>query len=102
MGSNSNSDINAAYVASWQEKNPLLKDLKINGTSLSYKDETIDIKNIYMQDILMNPNIFNNIYKMDSKVLFDLIKLHTWAMKIKERDLENKVRRLKTYEQQYS
>lgn len=97
MSGKSNIDINAAYVASWQEKNPLLKDISLENNILSYKNEKINIEDIYMQDILMNANTFNSIYKIDGKVLFDLIKLHTFAIKIKERDLKIKLRRLKEY-----
>lgn len=93
-----NSKINAAYVASWKEKNPKLFDLKMDGKHLIYYNEKLDISEIYMQDILINPNIFYNITTIESKDLFAIIKLHVYAIKIKEKELEEKTRRMKEYE----
>ncbi len=98
MGGVSNKYINAAYVASWKEKNPKLHDLETDGNFLIYNNEKLDIRNIYMQDILINPNIFYGIINMESKDLFNIIKLHTCAIKIKEKELMEKVRRIKEYE----
>ncbi len=98
MSGNTNKEINAAYVASWKEKNPKLRELETDGRYLKYKEEKIDIQNIYMQDILMNPTLFNTIPYIDADVLFDLIKLHMYAIEVKEKNLVEKVRRMKEYE----
>lgn len=102
MGSNSNIDINAAYVATWKAKNPNLFDLNVKDHFLIYQNEKIDISEIYMQDILINPNLFQSIYFIESKDLFTIIKLHIDAIKIKERTLKEKVRRRKEYDYQYA
>lgn len=98
MSSNNNDKINAAYVALWKEKNPKLKDIKTDGHFLIYKNEKLDIHDIYMQDILINPNTFYGIETMDGNDVFQLIKLHVYATKIKEKELQEKTRRLKEYE----
>lgn len=99
MSSNNNDQINAAYVASWKEKNPKLNDIETNGHFLIYKNEKIDISNIYMQDILKNPNIFYSIDTIESKDLFKIIKTHIYSVLSKEKSLEEKVRRYQEYEQ---
>ena len=102
MGSNDILHINAAYVASWKKVNPKLYDLNTDGRYLYYKDEKIDISEIYMQDILSNPNLFYSIDNIDSKDLFNIIMIHVNAIKIKEKELKEKVRRLSNYEQHYN
>ncbi len=98
MSGNSNKEINAAYVASWKEKNPKLLELETDGKYLKYKNEKLDISNIYMQDVLINPNTFNDIPYMEVQDLFMIIKLHVYAIHVKEKQLQEKVRRLKEYE----
>lgn len=98
MGSNNNSQINAAYVATWKQKNPKLDDLNTDGSYLICGKEKLDIRDIYMQDILSNPNIFYSIEAIESKDLFNIIKIHVCAIQIKEKELEAKVRRMKEYE----
>lgn len=98
MSSNSNTDINAAYVASWKEKNPKLFEFETDGKYLKYQNEKIDISDIYMQDILMNPNTFNAIPVIEAKDLFELIQLHIYGIQVKEKELLKKARRLKEYE----
>lgn len=98
MSGNSNEKINAAYVALWKEKNPKLKEMKTDGHFLICKNEKLDIHDVYMQDILLNPNTFYGIETMEENDLFQLIKLHVYATKMKERELEEKTRRLKEYE----
>lgn len=98
MSSYSNEKINAAYVASWKEKNPKLVELETNGKYLIYRDKKIEIQDIYMQDILINPNTFNSIPIIEAEDLFNLIKLHVYAIQIKEKELQKKVRRMKQYE----
>lgn len=98
MSGNSNKEINAAYVASWKEKNPKLFALETDGKYLKYKDEKIDIREIYMQDVLINPNLFHSISYIEAEVLFNIIKLHAYAIQVKERELEEKVRRMKEYD----
>lgn len=97
MGSNNNYRINAAYVASWKQKNPKLQDIETDGHYLIYKDKKIDISNIYMQDVLKNPNIFNSIEVIDSETLIRIIEVHIYSMRIKEKELEEKVRRYNEY-----
>ena len=99
MSGYSNEKINAAYVASWKEKNPKLFELETDGKYLKYKEEKIDIQEIYMQDILYNPNTFNAIPYIEAEDLFELIKLHTYAIQVKEKELTEKARRLKEYEE---
>lgn len=98
MSGNNNIQINAAYVASWKTKNLKLLELKTDGHFLTYQNKKIDISEIYMQDILMNSNTFNFIYSMEAKDLFRIIELHTHAIQMKEKELENKVRKIKEYE----
>lgn len=98
MSGNKNEDINAAYIAFWKQKNPKLNDIETDGKTLSYHNEKIDITDIYMQDILKNPNIFYSIDTMESKTLVDIIKVHVYAILIKEKELEEKVRRYNEYE----
>lgn len=98
MSGNKNEDINAAYIAFWKQKNPKLKDIQTDGRVLTYRDEKIDITNIYMQDILKNPNIFYSIDTMESQTLIDIIKVHVYSIMIKEKELEEKVRRYNSYE----
>ncbi len=97
MSGNNNISVNAAYVASWKEKNPLLFELKTDGKYLTYQNQTIDISTIYIQDLLFNSNLLNSIPFIEGKELFDVIKLHTEAIKIKEMELEEKTRRLQAY-----
>ena len=97
MSSNEFSKINAAYVASWKERNPKLMEIKTDGQFLTYQNEIIDIRDIYMQDILSNPRIFHSITTMDAEDLFTIIKLHVCAIEMKERKLLNKARRMKEY-----
>lgn len=98
MSSNNNNQINAAYVALWKEKNPNLKEINTDGRYLVYQNEKLDIQDIYMQDILLNPNIFVEINTMNEKDLFQIIKLHVYATKMKEKELLEKARRLREYE----
>ncbi len=98
MGSNNNYEINAAYVASWKEKNPKLKDIETDGHYLNYHGEKIDISNVYMQDILRNPNIFYGMDTMESDDLIKIIKVHIYSILLKEKELEEKVRRYNEYE----
>lgn len=97
MGSNNNYRINAAYVASWKQKNPKLQDIETDGHYLIYKNKKIDISNIYMQDVLKNPNIFNSMEVIDSETLIRIIEVHIYSMLIKEKELEEKVRRYNEY-----
>jgi hypothetical protein len=97
MSGNNVIQTNAAYVANWKERNPKLSDLKTDGRYLEYNNERIDISEIYMQDILSNPNLYYSINYINSNDLFNIIKIHVQAMKIKERELERKVRRAKEY-----
>lgn len=94
-----NKKINAAYVASWKEKNPKLADIKIEGNFLVYQNEKVDISEIYMQDILLNPYTFHSITTMEAKDLFTVIKLHVEARQMKEKSLVNKVRRIKNMDE---
>lgn len=96
--SSKQNDINAAYVASWKEKNPKLKELEIDGKYLKYLKQKVNIQNIYMQDILINPYIYHSIPNIEAQRLFNIIKLHVLSIKMKEKNLEEKVRRLKEYE----
>ena len=98
MSSYDNSQINAAYIAFWKQKNPKLHDLETNGYLLKYKNEQLIISEIYMQDILKNPNIFYSIDTIESDDLFKIIKVHTLSMYLKELELEEKVRRYNEYE----
>ncbi len=98
MSGSNNSQINAAYVASWQQKNPKLFEIKTDGHYLTYKNEKIDISDIYMQDILRSPNIFYSIENMECEDLFKIIKVHVYSMLIKEKQLKEKVRRYREYE----
>lgn len=98
MSGNNNYQINAAYVASWQKINPKLKTLKTDGHYLQYLEDKIDLSGIYMQDILSNPNLFYSINTIESEDLFNIIKIHVNSIKIKERELKEKVRRLNEYE----
>ncbi len=98
MSGNNNKDINAAYIAFWKSKNPKLNDIETNGKVLTYHNEKINITDIYMQDILRNPNIFYSIDTMESKTLVDIIKVHIFAILLKEKELEEKVRRYQEYE----
>jgi hypothetical protein len=100
MSSNNIITINAAYVATWKKMNPKLKSLKTDGHYLEYNNEKIDISNIYMQDILNNPNLYYSINSIEAVDLFNVIKLHIIAMNIKEKELEEKVRRYNEYEYQ--
>ena len=94
---NSNQNINVAYVTSWKERNPQFSLLQTDGHYLMYQNQKIDIRDIYMQDILLNPILFQNIYQLKAQELFDVIRLHVDAMKMKEKDLANKTRRLQEY-----
>lgn len=98
MSGNDNFQINAAYVATWKQENPKLLDLKTDGHYLYYQNEKLDISDIYMQDLLSNPNLFYSIRTIDGKDLFNIIKIHVNAVKIKEIELKEKVRRLNEYE----
>ncbi len=98
MSGNSNKEINAAYVASWKEKNPKLSLLETDGKYLKYMEEKIDIQDIYMQDVLINSNLFHNIPYIDANKLFNIIKLHVYAIQVKEKELKEKVRRMKEYD----
>lgn len=98
MSGNDNFQINAAYVASWKQVNPKLLNLKTDGHYLYYRDEKLDISNIYMQDVLNNPNLFYSMDTIEEQDLFNIIKIHVNAIKIKEEELKNKVRRLNEYE----
>lgn len=95
MSGMNNSKINAAYVATWQQNNPQLLELKTDGSYLYYQNEKLNIQDIYMQDILSNPNVYQSINKITARDLFNIIKLHAYAIKIKEIDL---IRRMKIYE----
>ncbi len=98
MSSYDNSQINAAYIAFWKQKNSKLNDLETDGYILKYKNEQLRISEIYMQDILRNPNIFYNMDIIEGSDLFKIIKVHTYAMQLKELELEEKVRRYNEYE----
>ena len=98
MGSNDNCKINAAYVASWKKKNPKLQDIETDGHYLFYINNKLDISEIYMQDILKNPNIFYSIDTMTSELLYKIIKVHIHSILIKEKQLKEKVRRYNEYE----
>lgn len=102
MSGNDNFQINVAYVASWKQVNPKLFDLKTDGRYLYYKDEKLDISDIYMQDILNNPNLFYSMDNIESNDLFNIIKIHVNAIKIKEKELKEKVRRMKEYDPYYN
>lgn len=98
MGSENNYKINAAYVASWKSRNPELKKLDTDGRFLNYENEQLDINNIYMQDILKNPNIFHSIDTIPCDILFKIIEVHIYSILIKEKELKEKVRRYNEYE----
>lgn len=98
MSSNDNFQINAAYVASWKQVNPKLCEIKTDGRYIYYQNEKLDIRNIYMQDLLNNPNLFYSMDTIEGKDLFNIIKIHVNAIKIKEKELEDKARRLSEYE----
>lgn len=98
MSSNTSYTNNAAYVASWKERNPKLSELKTDGHYLEYQHERIDISEVYIQDILSNPNLFYSIDNIECVDLFNVIKIHVKAIQIKEKELEEKVRSLKEYE----
>ncbi len=93
MSSNDNCKINAAYVASWKKKNPKLQEIETDGHYLFYKKNRLDISEIYMQDILKNPNIFYSMDTMSSELLYKIIKVHIQSILIKEKQLKEKVRR---------
>lgn len=95
MSSFDNSKINAAYVASWKQANKKLEELKTDGKTLYYQDKTLNIQDIYMQDLFSNSNLFYSMNTIGPNDLFNIITIHTIAVKIKEQDLENKVRRIK-------
>lgn len=97
MSSTDNFQINAAYVASWKQVNPKLCNIKIDGKYLYYLNEKLNISNIYMQDILSNPNLYYSIDTIEEKDLFNIIKIHVNAIELKEKELEEKVRRLSEY-----
>ncbi len=99
MSGYNNQKINAAYINAWQQNNPKLLELKTDGETLKFNNETINISNVYMQDLLINPNLFYNIASISSKVLFEIIKTHTIALKIKELTMLEKVRSWNKYEQ---
>lgn len=92
MNSDDNARINAAYIRNWQQHNPKLLALKTDGKTLQYENNVVDISNIYMQDLLINRNLFHNINTVDCKVLFDVIKTHTFATISKEIEMEQKLR----------
>lgn len=98
MSSYDNSQINAAYIAFWKQKNPKLHDLETDGYYLKYGNALLKINEIYMQDILRNSNIFYSIDSIDSANLFKIIKVHTYSIKLKELELQEKVRRYNEYE----
>ena len=100
MSSTENINTNAAYVASWKQINPKLTDLKMEGVYLYYQNEKLDIRNIYMQDLFSNPNLFHSIQFIDAYQLFQIIKIHVYAIKIKEYMLEQTQRRWQEYELQ--
>lgn len=97
MSGINNAKINAAYVASWKEKNPKLSVLEIEGHYLKCYQEKIDLREIYMQDILINPYLYQEIATIEPQKLLTIIKLHVYAMEVKEKTLFNKVRRMKEY-----
>ena len=97
MSGTTNEKINAAYVASWKDKNPQLSSLQTDGHYLTYQNQKIDISDIYMQDILLNPILFQNMSHINADTLFNVIRLHVDTIKMKERDLRNKARRLLNY-----
>ncbi len=98
MGSNDISQVNAAYIASWKQLNPKLRDLETDGYFLKYLNEEIDIREIYMQDILNNSNLFYSLDSIEEQDLFNIIRIHVDAIKIKEEQLKNKMRRFQSYE----
>lgn len=97
MSGNNNISVNAAYISTWKQKNPKLFDIYTNGHYLVYKNQKVDISNIYMQDILRNPHIFYHIDSIESELLFKIIQVHTYSMLIKEKQLKEKVRRYSEY-----
>lgn len=98
MSGNDNSKVNAAYVASWKQVNPKLFDLETDGQFLYYHNEKLDIRGIYMQDLLSNSNLFYSMNDIEGEDLFNIIKIHVNAIKIKEAELKEKVRRLNEYD----
>ncbi len=98
MSGSDNFQINAAYVASWKQENPKLFDMHTDGHYLYYKNQKLDISDIYMQDLLNNPTLFRNLSSIEGQDLFNVISIHVNAIKIKEKELQNKVRRLNEYE----
>ena len=98
MSGKENYEINAAYVASWKQLNPKLVNLETNGHYLYFNNEKLDISNVYMQDILSNSNLFYGMKDIEGQDLFNVIKIHVNALKIKEKQLQNKVRRFNEYE----
>lgn len=94
MHSSDISKINAAYVATWQQNNPKLLDIKTDGKYLYYQKESIDIEDIYMQDLFSNSELFYRMNTISAKDLFCIIKVHVYATKIKESKLNANVRRM--------
>ena len=92
MGSNDISQVNAAYIASWKQLNPKLRDLETDGYFLKYLNEEIDIREIYMQDILNNSNLFYSLDSIEEQDLFNIIRINV------EEQLKNKMRRFQSYE----
>ena len=93
MSGNSNNNVNAAYVALWKSKNKNLVDIDTDGDYLFYNKEKIDIRDVYMQDILRNSTISTAIHQMDSPTFVQIIKMHKTALDMKKIELEEKVRR---------
>ena len=97
MSSFSNSQINAAYIAYWQQINPKLNVLKTDGKSLTYQNETINIQGLYMQDLLRNSHLYHRLNSILPEDLFNIIRIHTMTKEIKEQILESKARRFEEY-----
>ncbi len=98
MSSRENAKTNAAYIAYWQQLNPKLLALSTDGCILHYEQESLDISDIYMQDILRNANLYGSIPTIEAKDLFAIIKIYVITMKIKEEEHRQKLRRLEEYE----
>lgn len=95
MNLNNNVDANIAYIEHFKTLNPKLNEIKCVGKYLEYQGEKIDTSGIYIQDILNNRLLFDSINEISADTLITIIKLHIQAVKIKEKELINKMGALK-------
>lgn len=91
MNLNNNIQANMAYINHFKALNPKLSDIKCEGKYLEYNEERLDMSGIYIQDILSNRYLYENLKEIDAQTLVTIIKLHIEAVKIKEKELINKI-----------